>query len=151
MNPLEHSNAIQWKLLYHILYAVKRQSYNLLFFFYFTFSSGKFWKSIAGDLESYAKHAQRKTIMDDDVTLLMRRCVLWFFTFFYFFILEKNWKSENYIEKSSPWSSRGARCSSVVRAFAHGAMGRSFMVDQLSYFSFQPVLHDWCNKGCGMC
>ena len=25
------------------------------------------------------------------------------------------------------------------------------MVDRLSYFSFQPVLHDWCNKGCGMC
>ena len=25
------------------------------------------------------------------------------------------------------------------------------MVDQLSYFSFQPVLHDWCNKGCGIC
>ena len=24
-------------------------------------------------------------------------------------------------------------------------------VDPLSYFSFQPVLHDWCNKGCGMC
>ena len=23
--------------------------------------------------------------------------------------------------------------------------------DPLSYFSFQPVLHDWCNKGCGMC
>ena len=21
----------------------------------------------------------------------------------------------------------------------------------VSYFSFQPVLHDWCNKGCGMC
>ena len=21
----------------------------------------------------------------------------------------------------------------------------------LSYFSFQPVLRDWCNKGCGMC
>ena len=20
-----------------------------------------------------------------------------------------------------------------------------------SYFSFQPVLHNWCNKGCGMC
>ena len=19
------------------------------------------------------------------------------------------------------------------------------------YFSFQPVLHDWCNKGSGMC
>ena len=24
-------------------------------------------------------------------------------------------------------------------------------VNPLSYFSFQPVLHDWCNKGCGMC
>ena len=28
---------------------------------------------------------------------------------------------------------------------------RSFIVDPLSYFSFQPVLHDWCNKGRGMC
>ena len=25
------------------------------------------------------------------------------------------------------------------------------MVDPLSYFSFQPVLHDSCNKGRGMC
>ena len=25
------------------------------------------------------------------------------------------------------------------------------MSDPLSYFSFQPVLHDWCNKGRGMC
>ena len=24
-------------------------------------------------------------------------------------------------------------------------------VDPLSYFSFQPVLHNWCNKGRGMC
>ena len=24
------------------------------------------------------------------------------------------------------------------------------MVDPLSYFSFQPVLHDWCNKCHGM-
>ena len=24
-------------------------------------------------------------------------------------------------------------------------------VHPLSYFSFQPVLNDWCNKGCGMC
>ena len=37
--------------------------------------------------------------------------------------------------------------------FAHGAMGLQIdpSVDPLSYFSFQPVLHDWCNKGCGMC
>ena len=24
-------------------------------------------------------------------------------------------------------------------------------VKLLGYFSFQPVLHDWCNKGRGMC
>ena len=24
-------------------------------------------------------------------------------------------------------------------------------VDPLSYFLFQPVLHNWCNKDCGMC
>ena len=41
----------------------------------------------------------------------------------------------------------GARCSFVVRAFAHRTMGRR----SLSYFSFHPVLHDWCNKGRGMC
>ena len=28
---------------------------------------------------------------------------------------------------------------------------RSFMVDPLSYFSFQSVLHDWCNKCRGIC
>ena len=32
----------------------------------------------------------------------------------------------------------------VVGLILHG-------VNPLSYFSFQPVLHDWCNKGCGMC
>ena len=32
----------------------------------------------------------------------------------------------------------------VVGSIHHG-------VDPLSYFSFQPVLHDWCNKSCGMC
>ena len=25
------------------------------------------------------------------------------------------------------------------------------VVDPLSYFSIQPVLHNWCNKGHGMC
>ena len=43
----------------------------------------------------------------------------------------------------------GARYSSVVRAFAYA--DRSFMVDPLSYFAFQPELDDWCNKGRGMC
>ena len=27
----------------------------------------------------------------------------------------------------------------------------TFFFLQLPYFSFQPVLHDWCNKGSGMC
>ena len=27
----------------------------------------------------------------------------------------------------------------------------TLIMDPLSYFSFQPVLHDWYNKGCGMC
>ena len=42
----------------------------------------------------------------------------------------------------------------MVRAFSRGVMGRrivSLMVDCLSYFSFQPVLQDWCNKGRGIC
>ena len=38
----------------------------------------------------------------------------------------------------------------MVRAFAHGVMGH--LIDpSLSYFSFQPVFHDWFNKGRGMC
>ena len=48
----------------------------------------------------------------------------------------------------------GARCSSVVksvRSWCDGSSDRSFMVDPLSYISFQPVIHDCCNKGCGMC
>ena len=32
----------------------------------------------------------------------------------------------------------------VVGSILHG-------VDPLSYFSFQPVLHNWWYKGCGMC
>ena len=30
-------------------------------------------------------------------------------------------------------------------------VGGGGVVDQLSYFSSQPVIHDWCNKSCGMC
>ena len=41
--------------------------------------------------------------------------------------------------------------TSVVRVFAHGAMGPQIDPSWWSNFSFQPVLHDWCNKGRGMC
>ena len=36
-------------------------------------------------------------------------------------------------------------------SWCDGSLDRSFMVDPLSYLLFHPVLHDWCNKGCGMC
>ena len=38
-----------------------------------------------------------------------------------------------------------------VRSWCDGSSDRSFMVDPLSYFSFQPVVPDYCNKGRGMC
>ena len=41
-------------------------------------------------------------------------------------------------------------CGKSNRSWCDGSSDQSFMVDPLSYFSFQPVLHDWCNKGCGM-
>ena len=39
----------------------------------------------------------------------------------------------------------------IIYKIADGSLGRSFMVDPFSYISLQPVLHDWCNKGHGMC
>ena len=43
----------------------------------------------------------------------------------------------------APWLS--------VRSWCDESLDRSFLVDPLIYFSFQPVLHDWCNIGRGMC
>ena len=42
-------------------------------------------------------------------------------------------------------------CGKSVHSSCDGSSDRSFMVNLLSYFLFQPVHHDWCNKGCGMC
>ena len=42
----------------------------------------------------------------------------------------------------------------MVRAFAYGAMDRQIDPSwggPIELFLFQPVHHDWCNKGCGMC
>ena len=52
------------------------------------------------------------------------------FSFFYFF-----------------WWLRGKS----VRSWCDGSSDRSFVMDPLGYFSFQPMPHDWCNKGSGMC
>ena len=40
----------------------------------------------------------------------------------------------------------GARCS--VRLWCDGSSDRSFMVDPLICFSFQPVVHDWYVLSC---
>ena len=52
------------------------------------------------------------------------------------------------------WSWQGAgRSSEVERSLMVRWIVGSILhgVDPLNYFSFQPVLHDWCNKGRGMC
>ena len=41
-------------------------------------------------------------------------------------------------------------CGKSFHSWCDGSSDRSFMVDPLSYFSIQPVLHDWCNKDGGM-
>ena len=41
-------------------------------------------------------------------------------------------------------------CGKSTRSWCDGLSDQSFMVDPLSRFSFQPVLHNWCNKGHGM-
>ena len=61
-------------------------------------------------------------------------------------VLEPTWRAVELI--STPVWERDGKS---VRSCCDGSSDRSFMEDPLSYFSFQPVLHDWCNKGCGMC
>ena len=55
-------------------------------------------------------------------------------------------------ECTLPVSGAG-RSSEVERSLMVRWVVRSILdgVDPLSYFSFQPVLHDLCNKGRGMC
>ena len=54
--------------------------------------------------------------------------------------------------RNSPNGGAG-RSSEVERSLMVRWVVRSILhrVDPLSYFSFHPVLHDWCNKGRGMC
>ena len=57
-------------------------------------------------------------------------------------------KFENRERASKSLLTTGARCNSVVRAFAYGAMGRR--IDS-SWGGPIELFHDWCNKGRGMC
>ena len=47
----------------------------------------------------------------------------------------------------------GARCSSMVACLliVRCIIGLILHGGPLSYFSFQPILHDWIKKGYGMC
>ena len=56
-------------------------------------------------------------------------------------------KSGSVSSKSGPVSSKSGPVSSKSGPFRRQQLVR----DPLSYFSFQPVIHDWCNKGRGMC
>ena len=44
-----------------------------------------------------------------------------------------------------------ARIEVVIIVFEVVLLQVVFVAVSGCYFSFQPVLHDWCNKGCGMC
>ena len=57
------------------------------------------------------------------------------------------------ISRLYQWASGAGRSSEVERSLMVRWVVGSILheVDPLSYFSFQPVLHDWYTKGRGMC
>ena len=59
----------------------------------------------------------------------------------------------NFVMSHTPLQRGAGRSSEVERSLMVRWVVGSILhgVDPLSYFSFQPVLHDWCNKGRGMC
>ena len=64
------------------------------------------------------------------------------FSFFYLFLF--NDVLNTFGAGHSSEVERSLMVQWVIGSILHG-------VDPMSYFSFQPELHDWCNKGCGMC
>ena len=38
----------------------------------------------------------------------------------------------------------------IIGSWCDGSSDWSLLVDPLSYYSFEPVHHDWSNKGCGI-
>ena len=68
--------------------------------------------------------------------------------------LTHNYSSRTLVIRRIRCSYAGAgRSSEVERSLMVRWVFGSILhgVDPLSYLSFQPVLHDWCNKGRGMC
>ena len=55
-------------------------------------------------------------------------------------------KTGNHVRYNKVWRSPKLKkelCGKSVRSWCDGSSDQSFMLDSLSYFSFQPVLHDW--------
>ena len=78
-------------------------------------------------------------------------CFGFLFFFFFFFFYLKVYLNQIHVSREKHniiYIKAKVSCSSSTVA---RSSDRSLMVDPLSYFSFQPVFHDWCNKGCGMC
>ena len=96
---------------------------------------------------STRRHSQiRKEDRSPSIFTCSEQTIVWIES-----LVPRNGKMCDLINASQP---RGAGRSSeverslmvrwVVGSILHG-------VDPLSYFSFQPVLHNWFNKGRGMC
>ena len=81
------------------------------------------------------------------VCVCVRTCM---HCFFMMYILHC---SNIYVAVYSVFISGAGRSSEVERSLMVRWVVGSILhgVDPLSYFSFQPVLHDWYNKGRGMC
>ena len=91
--------------------------------------------SMSPESPDYCLSTNRMAFIADDVTIRKRFC---------------NCKVHKY------WSSWGLRKRIVaswysIRSWYSGLSDRSLMVDPLSYFSFQPVLHDWCKTKAILC
>ena len=64
---------------------------------------------------------------------------------------EKGWRSERIIKAFPGKNWDISSVDSVIKNETECTRYTEREVTDLKYFSFQPVLHDWCNKGRGMC
>ena len=74
----------------------------------------------------------------------------WCLDYLNFYLWSENISSDNGVALKGERAGRSSEVeSSLMVRWVVGSIVH--WVDPLSYFSFQPVLHDWCNKGRGMC
>ena len=106
------------------------------------------------ELNNTIKRNPYYVLIADDVMLKISDVTHNVLTLLNRYVLLKSAKCQFGFELTAPTHGRGAgRSSEVARSLMVRWVVGSILhgVDPLSYFSFQPVLHDWCNKGRGMC